>query len=187
MKKDILDNIRGNFCCPYKHCKNEKRYRTGDMLRLHLIKNGFMEDYRYWNKHGVGGLNEAEMRYLYLEREVPTDVEEDHDNVNEPYILGFTDGDIEFQVHNIEKMVRNVERHNDDDQYNNGELVKYKKMTEDSKKSFYHGCVTRYTRLFAMVKFFQLMNGVIVVLRTCSHSLRTCYPKAMQSLRPFMR
>jgi hypothetical protein len=90
-------------------------------------------------------------------------------------------------VHNIEKIVRNIERHDDDDQYNNGELAKYKKMIEDSKKSFYHGCVTRYTRLFAMVKFFQLMNGVIVISRTCSHSLRTCYPKAMQSLRPFMR
>jgi hypothetical protein len=24
MKKDILDNVRGNLCCPCKHCKNEK-------------------------------------------------------------------------------------------------------------------------------------------------------------------
>jgi hypothetical protein len=23
MKKDMLDNIRGNICCPCKHCKNE--------------------------------------------------------------------------------------------------------------------------------------------------------------------
>jgi hypothetical protein len=44
-RKDMLDNIRGNLCCPYKHCKNEKRYRTDDVLRLHLIKYGFMEDY----------------------------------------------------------------------------------------------------------------------------------------------
>jgi hypothetical protein len=29
-------------------------------------------------------------------------------------------------------------------------------MIEDSKKSFYHGCATRYMRLFAMVKHFQL-------------------------------
>jgi hypothetical protein len=34
-------------------------------------------------------------------------------------------------------MVRNVERHGDDDQYNNGELAKYKKIIEDSKKPFY--------------------------------------------------
>jgi hypothetical protein len=53
-------------------------------------------------------------------------------------------------------MVHNVKRHGDDDQYSNGELAKYKKMIKDSKKSFYHGCVTQYTRLFAMVKLFQL-------------------------------
>jgi hypothetical protein len=54
------------------------------------------------------------MRNSYVKREVPTGVEEDHDNVNETNILGFTDDDIEFQVHNIEEMVRNVERHGDD-------------------------------------------------------------------------
>jgi hypothetical protein len=44
-------------------------------------------------------------------------------------------------VHKIEEMVCNVQRHGNDDQYSNGELGKYKKMIEDSKKSFYHGCV----------------------------------------------
>jgi hypothetical protein len=156
-KKDMLDNIRWNICCPCKHCKNKKRYRTNDVLRSHLIKHRFMMDYRCWNKHGEEGLNEVETRDSYLESEVPTSVEEDHDDdVNESDILGFTDDDIEFQVHNIEKMVRNVERHGDDDQYSNGELAKYKKMIEDSKKPLYHGCVTQYTRLFAMVKLFQL-------------------------------
>jgi hypothetical protein len=122
----------------------------------HLIKHEFMEDYRRSNIHGEGGLNEAEMRDSYLKREVPTGVEEDHDDVNEADILGFTDDDIEFQVHNIEEMVCNVERHGDDDQYSNGELAKYKKMIEDSKKPFYHGCAAQYTRLFVMVKLFRL-------------------------------
>jgi hypothetical protein len=96
------------------------------------------------------------MRDSYLDREVPTGVKEVHDDVNEVDILGFTDDDIEFQVHNIEEMVRNIKRHVDDDQYSNGELAKYKKMIEDSKKSFYHGCTTQYTRLFVIVKLFQL-------------------------------
>jgi hypothetical protein len=86
------------------------------------------------------------MRDSYIEREVPTGVEKDHDDVNEVDILGFTDDDIEFQVRNIEEMVRNVERHGNDYQYSNGELVKYKKMIEDSKKSFYHGCAAQYMR-----------------------------------------
>jgi hypothetical protein len=96
------------------------------------------------------------MRDTYLEREIPTGVEEDHDDVNEEDILGFTDDDIEFQVHNIEDMVHNVNIHDSDDLYSNNELAKYKKMIEDSKKPFYHGCVTRYTKLFVMVKLFQL-------------------------------
>jgi hypothetical protein len=48
------------------------------------------------------------MRDSYLEREVPTGVKENHDNVNEADILGFTDDNIEFQVHKIEEMVHNV-------------------------------------------------------------------------------
>jgi hypothetical protein len=74
--------------------------------------------------------------------------------VNEVDILGFTDDDIEFQVHNIKEMVHNVERHRGDDRYSNDELAKYKKIIEDSKKPFYHGCATQYMRLFAMVKLF---------------------------------
>jgi hypothetical protein len=76
--------------------------------------------------------------------------------VNEVDILGFTDDDIEFLVHNIKEMVCNIGRHGDDDQYSNNELTKYKKMIEDSKKSFYHGCAAQYMRLFVMVKLFQL-------------------------------
>jgi hypothetical protein len=94
------------------------------------------------------------MRYSYLEREVPTSFKEDHDDVNETDILGFTDDDIEFQVHNIDEMIHNIERHDDDDHYSNGELIKYKKMIKDSNKPFYHGCATQYMRLFAMVKLF---------------------------------
>jgi hypothetical protein len=44
-KKDMLNNVRENFYCSYKYCKNEKKYRADDVLRSHLIKHGFMEDY----------------------------------------------------------------------------------------------------------------------------------------------
>jgi hypothetical protein len=74
-KKDMFDNVRWNLCCPCKHCKNEKKYHTDDVFRSHLIKHGFMEDYRSWNKHGERRLNEAYMRDLYLEMEVPIGVD----------------------------------------------------------------------------------------------------------------
>jgi hypothetical protein len=35
-----------------------------------LIKHGFMDDYRCWNKHEEEGLNVVEMRDSHLEREV---------------------------------------------------------------------------------------------------------------------
>jgi hypothetical protein len=74
-KKDMLDNVRANIYCPCKHCKNKRRYHADDALRSHLIKHGFMDDYRCWNKHGEKGLNEAEVRDSHLEREVLTGVE----------------------------------------------------------------------------------------------------------------
>jgi hypothetical protein len=115
MKKDILDNVRGNLYCPCKHCKNKKKYCADDVLKSYLIKHGFMKDYQCWNKYGEEELNEAEMRDSYVEREVRTGVKEDHDDVNEADILEFSDNDIEFQVHNIDEMVCNVKRHGDDD------------------------------------------------------------------------
>jgi hypothetical protein len=59
------------------------------------------------------------MRDSYMESEVATGVEEDHDVVNETDILGSIDDDIEFLVHNIEEMVHNIESHGNDDQYSN--------------------------------------------------------------------
>jgi hypothetical protein len=77
-----------------------------------------------------------------MREEVPTDgVEEEDDDVNKANILRLSDDDIVSQVDNIKEMVRNVERHIDDDQYSNDRLAKYKKMVEDSNKSFYDGCV----------------------------------------------
>jgi hypothetical protein len=150
VKKDMVDNGSGFICCPCKHCKNEQKYHSDDVLRTHLIKHGFREDYRCCYKHGEVGLNEAEMR-----EEVLTDgVEEEDNDVNEADILRLSDDDMMSQVDNIEELVHNVERHANDDQYSNGELAKYKKMIEDSNKPLYDGCAVRYTRLFAMVKLF---------------------------------
>ena len=154
-KKSMTDNARDYICYSCNHCKNEKKYRTIDVLKSHLIMCGFMDDYRCWNKHGEKGLNEAKLRDA-LEREIQMGVEEeDQNDVNEADMLGLSDDDIMCQVENIEEMVRNVEG-NADDEYNKGEMTRYKKMLEDSKKLLYPGCAVEYTRLFAMVKLFRL-------------------------------
>jgi hypothetical protein len=33
--KDMLDNVRGNLCCPCKHCKNENKYHIDNVLMSH--------------------------------------------------------------------------------------------------------------------------------------------------------
>jgi hypothetical protein len=53
------------------------------VLRSHFNKHEFIEDYRCWNKHREEGLNKAEMRDSYLEREFPVGVEEEYNDVNE--------------------------------------------------------------------------------------------------------
>jgi hypothetical protein len=59
-----------------------------------------------------------------MREEVPTNgVEEEDDDVNETDILRLSDVAIVSRVDNIEEMVRNVERHADDDQYSNDELT----------------------------------------------------------------
>jgi hypothetical protein len=60
-------------------------------------------------------------------------------------------------MHNIEEIVRNVERHGDNDQYSNNELVNNKKMKTLRSHSI---MVVWYTRLFTMVKLFQLKASV---------------------------
>jgi hypothetical protein len=52
VKKYMLENVRGNLYCSCKYYKNEKKYRTDDLLRSHLRKNGFIQDYQCWNKRG---------------------------------------------------------------------------------------------------------------------------------------
>jgi hypothetical protein len=96
-KKYMVDNGIQYLYCPCKNCKNEKRYLQEHVLKSHLIKRGFMEDYRCWNKHDEG-LNEVESRDSYVEREVHSVVEEEDDDVDEADILGLSNADIMEQV-----------------------------------------------------------------------------------------
>jgi hypothetical protein len=41
VNKDMVDNDRGFICCPCKYGKNDKKYRSDDVLRTHLIKHRF--------------------------------------------------------------------------------------------------------------------------------------------------
>jgi hypothetical protein len=41
-------NPKGFMCCTCSHCRNDKDYSSRGTLHLHLIKNGFMENFVVW-------------------------------------------------------------------------------------------------------------------------------------------
>jgi hypothetical protein len=49
-------NPKGFMCCPCSLCINDKDYSDWGTLHLHLIKNGFIENYVLWTMHGERGV-----------------------------------------------------------------------------------------------------------------------------------
>ena len=52
---DMRNGHKSSMFCPCVDCKNEKQYSNLFFVHAHLIIQGYMDDYRYWNKHGYGG------------------------------------------------------------------------------------------------------------------------------------
>ena len=52
----------GDLRCPCKRCKN-KKFHGDDVVRLHLYKHGFVEDYYYWISHGESFPPPVQMNY----------------------------------------------------------------------------------------------------------------------------
>jgi len=133
--------------CPCKDCKNEKKLISEEIVREHLIVRGFKENYTCWNKHGEVGTNEGEV-------EDHIDDQEHDPNIDLTDILGLSDNEVMDRVENLDEMVRNVERH--DEEYSDGELARYKRLIEDSRKPLYPGCDVRHTRLNIIIRLLQL-------------------------------
>ena len=125
--------------CPCKYCKNEKKFRSDEIVFQHLILRGFVENYTCWNKHREEGFNEGGVEDGFPTEEYDVD-----------HILGLSEDELMYHVENVDEMIHNVERH--DNAYNDGELARYKKLIEDSKKPFYPGCDVRHTRLNIIIK-----------------------------------
>ena len=53
--------------CPCKHCRNNKKYSSSCTVHAHLIIRGFMDDYRCWNKHGEGGVNDRDVQDSHMD------------------------------------------------------------------------------------------------------------------------
>ncbi|CAO2147487.1 unnamed protein product [Urochloa humidicola] len=49
----------GFVYCPCVDCKNQKQFQNVEQIRYHLLRKGFMADYKIWNKHWEKGENET--------------------------------------------------------------------------------------------------------------------------------
>lgn len=105
------------------------------------------KNYTCWNKHGEDGSNEEEVEDTN-EHNMSTSEQDVAD------ILGLSADEVMYRVENLEEMVHDVERH--DNAYSDGELARYKKLIEDSKKLIYPNCDIRHTRLNTILRFLQL-------------------------------
>ena len=53
---------KSGIWCPCVNCENVLQFRSALDVYAHLIIRGFMADYKYWNKHGEGGLNDQDLQ-----------------------------------------------------------------------------------------------------------------------------
>ena len=51
-KTDMVNRQKSSMWCPCVDCEDEKKYSNSFSVHAHLIIQGFMDDYRCWNKHG---------------------------------------------------------------------------------------------------------------------------------------
>jgi len=55
----------GGIRCPCRNCKN-KKYMHPDVVMMHLLHEGFMENYRCWYAHGEVFVSKKRMRERWL-------------------------------------------------------------------------------------------------------------------------
>ena len=50
------------ICCPCVDCENVLQFPSAMDVHAHLIVWGFMGNYKYWNKHEEGGVNDRDLQ-----------------------------------------------------------------------------------------------------------------------------
>ena len=59
---DMLIQGKYAMCCPCVDCQNDKKFTSSMHDHTHLIIRGFMDDYKYCNKHGEEGINYRDLQ-----------------------------------------------------------------------------------------------------------------------------
>jgi hypothetical protein len=141
---------------PCIDCLNQKKFAQREIVFHHLVTRGFTKNYACWNKHGEEDLNELEASCLnegevrhhatdHDENLVDSGLFEENEllfrqnmlrpkDITDQEVRGFDDGEVLQRVHNVDKMLRDVEFQR---VYTPSELARPKQFIEDSKKPLY--------------------------------------------------
>ena len=58
----MLNQRKSAMCCPCVDCENDRKFTSSMHVHAHLIIWDFMDDYKYWNKHGEEGINYRDLQ-----------------------------------------------------------------------------------------------------------------------------
>jgi hypothetical protein len=129
-------NAKRFMCCPCSLCGNDKNYSDWGTLHLHLIKNGFMENYVLWTWHGERGVAMEENEDEEDDNNIPDwttgqdfadTLMEDADDEEIP-----EDG----HVDDLDQVLKYAQRYCENDNENE----KLHRMIEDHRKLLYPDC-----------------------------------------------
>ena len=172
---DMLNQRKSAMCCPCVDCQNDRKFTSSMHVHAHLIIRGFMDDYRYWNKHGEEGINYRDLQTGCMDDQGLSgsrtagqiheeglsgshpshDGEEalfdDHDPSDKDLVdIG---GKYVHMADNLEEMVRDAMGY---DEYTDAEFEKLKRLLTDMKTPLYPSCNKKYTKFFSSLKLLQL-------------------------------
>ena len=94
---------RQEIYCPCVDCKNKKLWTDTLVIKSHLVRRGFLENYTRWTKHGEDEPVEVELQPIEVEEEQFVEVDETFDfHVEEEQC---TDFDVEELLCHVEPQV----------------------------------------------------------------------------------
>jgi hypothetical protein len=142
---------KGFMCCSCSLCRNDKDYSDWGTIHLHLIKNGFMENYGLWTRHGERGVVMEE-----------NEDEEDDNNIPD-WAAGQDFADTLMEDADEEQILEDghvddlgqVPKYAQRDCENDNEMVKLRRMIEDHRKLLYPDCKKGHKKLDTTLEMLQ--------------------------------
>jgi hypothetical protein len=136
-------NPKGFMCCPCSLCRNGKDYSDWGTLHLHLIKNGFMENYVLWTRHSERGVVMEENKDDWAAGQDFADTLMEDVDVEE-----IPEDD---HVDDLGQVLKDAQR----DCENDNEKAKLRHMIEDHRKILYPDCKWGHKKLDTALEMLQ--------------------------------